>query len=344
MIASLGQQPHKGEIRMKSNNLIALSTKYNFLLILTAILGAVFVLLSTRYGAGLAGDSWDYIAAARNLIRGIGFIGYNNGDTFVLWPPLYPALLAIIGVIFRTDPFLIAGVVNALIFGLIVYIGGLLTFRHLSSFPVFAFVGTLTLLFSIPLFAVSLMAWAEPVFILFVILSLIFAESYLAKNDITSLILLSSSIALSCLTRYIGVSLILWGAVIIIIFRQDGLKVRIRHLSIFILISSLPLWIWLIRNYAITSTLFGPRVPSVSTLPQSLYLTSHTLLTWYVPARFAKSKLMLILLSATSVVFMGLCIKDIFQRVRVAAKRTSPIVLFIVIYTAFLIISGASGF
>ena len=311
--------------------------KYTFLLILMAIVGAVFVLLSTRYGAGLEFDSENYIATARNLIRGIGFIGYN-GDPFVLWPPLYPAILATVGMIFRTDPFLIANVVNALIFGLIVYLGGVLTFRHLSSFPVFAFVGALTIVFSIPLFAVSLMAWTEPVFILFVILSLIFAESYLAKNDIASLMLLSSSIALSCLTRYIGVSLILWGA-LIIIFRRDGPKARIRHLSLFILISALPLGIWLIRNYAITSTLFGPREPSIITLPQSLYFTSKTLLIWYVPRRIAISKLILILLCASSVVFIGLCIKDIFQRVKVIAKRMGPIILFIVVYAAFLIIS-----
>ena len=254
---------------MMSNSLISVSTKYRLLLVLLAIVGAVSVLLSTRYGAVLAWDAYDYIAAARNLIRGAGYTTYL-GDPMVLWPPLYPALLAIVGAILGSDPFLQANIVNALIFGLIVYLGGLLTFRHLSSFPVLAFVGTLTVLFSISLFAVSLVAWTEPLFIVFVLLSIIFVESYLSKNDTTSLILLSSSVALSCLTRYVGVSLILWGALIIIVFRRDGLKGRMAHLSLFILISALPLGIWLIRNYAISSTFFGPREPSGYTLPQTL--------------------------------------------------------------------------
>ena len=229
---------------MKPSDPIALSTKYKLSLVLLALVGVVLILFSTnRWGAGLSPDSVGYIGTARHLIRGAGFITYDGSPT-VVWPPLYPALLALVGGIFGTDPLLLADILNALIFGLIVYLGGLLALKHLSSFPAFALVGTLAIVFSKPLFQVSVMAWSEPLFICFVLLSLIFAHSYLAKNDVTSLILFSSAVALSSLTRYIGITLILWGTLIILIFHRDSLKNRIAHLSLFTLISAFPLGLW----------------------------------------------------------------------------------------------------
>lgn len=103
---------------------MVLSTYYKLTLVLLALVGAILILLSTsRYGAGLSPDSVGYIGTARNLITGAGFISYGGSPT-VEWPPLYPALLALVGGTFETDPLLLANVVNALIFGLIVYVGG----------------------------------------------------------------------------------------------------------------------------------------------------------------------------------------------------------------------------
>ena len=164
---------------MKSSGSIGLTTKYKLSLVLLALVGAVFVLLSTsRYGAGLSPDSVGYIGIARNLIKGAGFRSYN-GNLTVKWPPLYPALLALVGGVFGTDPLLLVNDVNALIFGLIVYVGGVLTFKHFSSFPALAFVGTLAILVSRPLFAVSVMAWTESRFLFFVLQILILADYYL---------------------------------------------------------------------------------------------------------------------------------------------------------------------
>jgi len=327
---------------MKSSDPITMSTKHKLLLALLSLVGTVFILLSTsRYGAGLSPDSVTYISTARNLIKGVGFISYG-GDPLVSQPPLYPALLAVIGKIFGTDPLLVANLVNALIFGLIVYFGGLLIFKYLSSFPVFAIVGTLSILASIPLFSVSVMAWSEPLFILFVLLSLLFANLYLEKKDITSLIFLSSSLALLSLTRYIGVMLILWGVLIIIVFYRNSLKSRIAHLSLFTLISILPIGIWLIRNYVISSTLFGPRASSAYTLSQNLMFVFNSIVSWYVPSIIADHRPTFILLGAVIGFFVGLSPKDSWQSVKVTLRQISPIVSFAIAYTAILVISSTT--
>jgi hypothetical protein len=329
---------------MKSNYLIASSTKYKLLLVFLAIAGAVFVLLSTRYGVRLYEiDASVYITTGESLITGAGFVR-SDGTTPVLhWPPLYPALLALAGVIFGTNPLFLANAVNALVFGLIVYLGGSLTFRHFSSFPILAFLGTLAILFSAPLFEVSTEAWSEPVFILFVLFSLIFAESYLSKNDTTSLILLSLSVALSCLARYVGVTLILWGVLIILISRRNGLKGRIAHLSLFILISALPLWIWLIRNYVVAGTLTD-LAAEYRALFVNLSMVFNTLLHWYIPGRIAEHRLIFIFVSAAAGFLAGFILRGGWPSVKVTLHQDNPIVLFVIIYTVFVIITATFTF
>ncbi len=60
------------------------------LAILLIILGSV---VTSRYGAGVASDSVNYLAVAQNLFDGKGLID-QLGAPLILCPPLYPILLA----------------------------------------------------------------------------------------------------------------------------------------------------------------------------------------------------------------------------------------------------------
>ena len=67
-------------------------------LAVVGLLGALLLAYVTPHGLGLAHDSADYIASARNISAGMG-VGRMTCVSFkpmVLWPPLYPALLALI--------------------------------------------------------------------------------------------------------------------------------------------------------------------------------------------------------------------------------------------------------
>ena len=46
---------------------------------------------------------------------------------------------------------------------------------------------------------------------------------------------------------------------------------------------AMPLGVWVIRNYSVSGTLFGPRTSSMFTLSQNLKYTFDTLLAWYLP-------------------------------------------------------------
>ena len=178
----------------------ALKITQGFLL-LSAIIGFALVLVSTHlYGAGLSVDSVRYVAVARNLAAGKGFIGID-GSPLIAQPPLYPALLAAIKLLFAIDPLYSANVVNAILFGFIVYLSGLLSLRYLDSSLPNTILSVVLVVVLRPLLDVSKMAWTEPLFILLVLLFFVVMELYLVDGDIKLLISLALIVAAACMTR-----------------------------------------------------------------------------------------------------------------------------------------------
>lgn len=305
-------------------------------------MGTGIVLLATsRYGAGLSPDSVTYISVARNLAADRGFIHYN-GNPLVAWPPLFPTLLVAARFAFGTDPLSSVHVINAILFGLIVSLSGVLLFRNLSSSSVFVLLGVVSVLVAIPLLHVSRMAWSEPLFILCVLLFLICAESYLEKGDMVSLGLLAASAATASLTRYIGVTLIVSGAIVIVLFGRKNLATKLVRVCLFAFFSSLPLGIWIIRNYVVSGALLGSRAPSNFTLSQNLNYTFYSLLSWYLPYRVIQHPLILalILVAVGFIAVLGARVN--WPRVKALLSRLIPAGTFIAIYTSFLVISATS--
>lgn len=326
---------------MNAESRIILSVRYRLPLAILSVIGTITILLSTRhYGAGLSPDSVGYIATARHIATGIGPINYN-GTPLLAQPPLYPALLATIDYVLGIDPLSSAPIVNAALYGFIIYLSGLLFLKHFKSFA-FAFLGTASVLVAIPLIRVSLMAWSEPLFIFFLLLYLILSESHVMKADTTSLLLLSLTVALLCLTRYIGVIFILTGVVSILLFRRNSLSVTFRHLFLFVFISVLPIGMWIIRNYFLSGTLFGPRAPSNHSLFQNLAFTFNTVLSWYIPRRISAHRPILMLLSSTIGFLAGLSARGNWSKIRTALLDISPFLLVIIAYVGFLVVSSTT--
>jgi hypothetical protein len=332
---------------MKSQKGIDNSVKYKLLFALLGLAGAGIILFATsHYGAGISPDSVGYIATARHIANGIGFITYNNAP-LVEQPPLYPAILGVVDFVFGLDPLLSANIVSAIFFGLTLYLSGVLFFEHLTSSPFFALIGTASLLISIPLVAVSLMAWSEPPFIFFVVLYLISISMYLEKKNVKSLLLLSLSVTLACLTRYIGVVLILTGIISILLIRQNDIKTKFLHAFIFAFISVLPIGIWAGRNYFLSGTLFGPRSPSLHPLYDNIRYTFDTILRWYLPSRITDSRPIIMLLSLIIGFFIGMIFVWIKTPIMTLLKQTRPFVIFMIFviigFIGFLIVSSTTS-
>ncbi|MHB8905189.1 MAG: hypothetical protein ACYC6D_03580 [Melioribacteraceae bacterium] len=325
-------------------NYFELPLKYRYLfkkvaIGVLALLGGSFVFLTTNsYGAGLTPDSVAYISASRNLAEGNGFLTYN-GLYLVVQPPLYPIILAVVKKITLIDPLTSAGYVNAVLFGVIIYLSGLLLLKYLKSFALI-FLGTVSVLISYALVHASLMALSELLFIFLVLLFFYFLGTYQKKGDLVSLFLFSVSVALSCLTRYTGVVLILAGLISILVLSKNNAKEKFWHSLIFLVVAVSPIIVWITRNYFISGTLVGQRAASSYTLFENTKFLFSTVSSWYIPSNLLGIYFLLILLIIAGRFFIG------FDRSKSSLtellKQIGPTLLFVSLYVGVIVVSSTT--
>jgi hypothetical protein len=101
--------------------------------------------LTRSHGVGLTPDSVDYLSAADSLRAGQGMI-QADGRAFVLWPPLYPLLLAAIGELADVSSHRAALLLNAASLALLVLVTARLTHATTGSAPAGALVAFLVAL------------------------------------------------------------------------------------------------------------------------------------------------------------------------------------------------------
>ncbi|MHB8854676.1 MAG: ArnT family glycosyltransferase [Ignavibacteriaceae bacterium] len=315
--------------------------KHKILLAIIGFIGAcLIIILISLYGVGVSPDSVYYISVARHIADGTGFVGYD-GYYFVLQPPLYPLLLAAIIKIFSIDPLISAGYLNAILFGLIVYYSGLFLLNHLKSLPLII-IGTLSIMVSFVIIQISLIALSEPLFILFVLLYLNYFDNYRIKGTITSLLFFSTAAALACLTRYVGVIIILTGSISIFIWKRKTFKELFQHLIIFLLITILPTGLWILRNYLLSGTFVGQRADSSYTLSENLLFLFNVMLKWYLPIQINEQQLFFIMLIISAGIFAVIVLSNKWKKDEVRLKQIGPSLIFILFYSGIIVISSTT--
>lgn len=299
----------------------------------------VLVLVATsRYGAGLTTDSVTYISVARNLRAGTGLIAYD-GTPLVAQPPLYPIVLAVVAFIARADPLGAAAFVNAFLFGAIVSLTGLLCARVGLSFA-FAALGMLLVLCSRALLEAAVTAWSEPLFILLTLAFLLAQEKFLVTRERKLFFLMCLAAALACLTRYIGVTLILSGALTLLLCLPQAWRVRARLALSFATLATLPPGLFVLRNYFVSGTFLGPRASSAYALSENLQLVLRTILNWYSLDALATRYSILPFVGAAVVLMLAFLVKRNPLQWRNAFALAVGMMLFSVVYAAFLIASA----
>jgi len=317
------------------------SPKTQVALVILGLIGVALVLLSTSlYGVGISPDSTSYISAARSLLSGSGYLRYDGGP-FVQWPPLFPTLLAALGLI-GIEPLDGARFVNAFIFGFIVFTSGQLFLKRIRS-KVLAILGSLSILLSMPLLSVSIMAWTEPLFTLLAILFVLCLSKFLCWKTLPLLFLLAVIAALGCLQRYVGITLILTGFILIAFsMSRVPLRERFKYAIAFGSIGVSPVSIWVIRNYMLTSTLTGSRRPSSYTLYQNIVYTLDVLTKWFLPHEMS---LLIGLIGVSLVVSILMAIivfvrYNLSRRASIGLMQAWSVGTFVLVYTLFVIASS----
>ena len=308
-------------------------------------LGAIaMVLLSTmRYGIGMTSDTASYFSAARSLLAGKGYLGFDN-RIYAQWPPLFPTLLAGFN-LFGLEPATGARVLNSFAFGVIVFVSGLFFFRSTMSRP-FAIMGAFSVAFAAPLLGVSVMAWSEPVFIMLLVLFLLALAYFLQAPRLSRLLLVSSLAALACLQRYAGVTLIMAGAILILVASsKTSIWRRLQYLLIFGLTSALPLGLWLWRNTMGGATVGGHAFgrPTIPQLIRSSSIGLEILAPWFFTERVPNPAK---IIAIGSILFLAMalalvtCLKNWDHR-QLRITHIITAMIFGIVYFGFLATAAA---
>ena len=211
-------------------------------LILVALISIIGILLlvavTSRFGPGISHDSVAYIYASRSFLNGNGLKYFGYEAPYVQWPPLLPVVLAVFGGL-GIDAFTASILINIISFSLTIFFTGAWLNRCIKFQPL-VITGVLMVLLSIPLTYVSKYAWSEPLFILFTTLFLFISGLFIEEENKRNFFLSALFAALACLTRYIGIILIITG-IIVVFIKRKGIRKKILDSVLFGFISSLPL-------------------------------------------------------------------------------------------------------
>ncbi len=310
------------------------------LLFVFSLLGVIlFFVVSRQFGLWIVGDSVNYTSAARHLITGDGYIALN-GDVFDWWPPLYPTLLAVFELLPLSSPLVGVRWMHAILLGAMIYCSGLLIQRLLAEAGEGYRTAVLLLItVGYPLTEAAVYLLSEPLFILLELLFFLWFVCFLETGQTKYALLFTLATALHALTRYPGVALMFTGSLTLLLFPDDAFWKRLLRSFLFAFFSSLPLALWMGRNYILTGLFAGVRTPAYLTLADNLRLAGTTIANWFFPPNWNPIAAALFF-GLLAIVLAAAMIK---QPKTFLHSLTNPrfllLLFFALIYTVYLIIT-----
>jgi hypothetical protein len=260
---------------------LSAEARYRLFLCLVSLIGIAFALAATsKYGAGVSSDAARNLSTADSLLAGKGFIDMV-GSPLVLWPPLYPLLLAGLSRAVGLSTFEVAWYLNVLLFGLNLWVAGWWLFTLFRVKPYYAVAGVLVMLFSRSLLRIHANVASEPLFESLILVCLLASGAYLRDGSSRYLWAMCVAAGLAALQRYPGVVLLGVGAAVIL--RREGLVGTMRGVVPWLL-SILPIAGWgLFHNIPASGSPFGPREWGAMLPLQNMGLSLTKILWWFVP-------------------------------------------------------------
>jgi hypothetical protein len=295
-----------------------------------------------NFGVGTSPDSVCYIDMARNILARLSFSCLVRAQG--AFPPGYPLLLAI-NSSFGSTPVNTARWLNAYIYALNSALVGILVFLSGKKSGPAAIIAQLLFLSSSGMLTLHTMAWSEPSFILFLLLTFLFFILYIQKLNIFLLLFTSILASLVLLTRYIGISVIPTIMLAMLLLKYKPLKERLKDNLIFLTIASVPLGLWTIVNY-FGSTNLGDRVKVFHPIDYSEIKSIISVLTNYFLPKISlsSSQAWIVFLLTSSLILWGIIlsikgyVKDkLRNNVEIATQYL--LLFFIIIYLLVLVIS-----
>src|SRR5512141_2450990 len=181
--------------------------RFRIYLLTLSTIGLVLILLTTsKYGAGVSSDAARNLSTADSLLAGKGFVDML-GAPFILWPPLYPLVLAGLSLLTRWTSFQSAWYLNVVLYVVNIWLSGWLLYRIFPGKLLYAAAGALIILLSRSTLRIYANVASEPLFASFMLLFFFAAARYLKDGARTALWLMFVLAGLATLQRYLGMVL-----------------------------------------------------------------------------------------------------------------------------------------
>ncbi|HEX8993438.1 MAG TPA: hypothetical protein VF784_17290 [Anaerolineales bacterium] len=251
-----------------------------FLTILSAI-GLVLILLTTsKYGAGVSSDAARNLSTADSLLAGKGFVDMI-GSPFVLWPPLYPLVMAGLSLLTGWSTFQAAWYLNVALYAVNLWLSGWLLYQIFKQKLIYAIAGALIVLLSRSTLRIYANVASEPLFATFMLLYFLVAAHYLQNSSRLAVWGMFVLAGLAMLQRYLGV--VLFGVAAVAVFYKERWRGILRALAPAV-ISALPIAAWVVlHNLPQSGALFGPRDLGEMLPLENIGLSLTKILWWFIP-------------------------------------------------------------
>ncbi|MEX0787833.1 MAG: glycosyltransferase family 39 protein [Anaerolineales bacterium] len=261
---------------------------------LIPLLGIAWIGYVTILGPGVGGDSAIYLASAHNIVQGTGLGLVEPGGEFRSLPysaPLFPLVLAGMETI-GLDPVAGARWMNALLFGVLIFLTQRIVARVSGSWLPPALVGAL-LVFSPALFPVFSWAMAEPLFLCCGVASLMAGQQALRGGKDRWWAATGLAAGAAFLARYVGVVFFATPAAAWLFSNDVSWPRKIRGLAILLGLGATPMAIWVVSTFraggGVGSRSWETWTGFTVRLPHAWVDLQKVSLSWAVPFSWAEA-------------------------------------------------------
>lgn len=295
-----------------------------------ALWGLVLWLSISKYGLGISTDSVHYLFAGLNLSRGDGPVSFD-GSYVLLWPPLYPTLLAIIHLITGLNIFVSANVLHFVAYAITSYCLSILFLKIFPDNFLFVLLGNILSDIGIVVLTTFSVVGSDYVHLSLVMIFIVLVSLYMQSQSPRILLAMSFVGMLAMLDRYLGIAAIATGVVIIFFYTSGRVFVRILR-SFLLGLSVLPASIWLYLTFMRN----GPgRVPI--SFADNFTWFSRSILDWILPEPISKTSLpFYISILWIVIIAMVVALVVLAHRHRIFFNRSAPVLLYGLLYSVAL--------
>lgn len=307
--------------------------------LIAAIIGYYAIYLFTSYsGVGLSPDSIMYASTATNL-QAHGSILTFNKTPLVFFPVFYPFFLSVIQLVTRVDPIMAGSAINSCLFAAVIFTTGWILEDFTSHARIYKWLILIGIILSPGLLEIYSFLWSETLFIFESLLFIIAYQHYLQSHTTKALVIAAAITAISCITRYAGVTVIGTGGLMLLLDNELPIKKKIKHILIYGFVSISLLVANLIMNRINTGLSTGTREPSITPFVDNLHYFGTVICDWAAFRTDAADPYAALITSVIFICLIGILLRKTWKG-RIDSVE-NIVIAFAVVYGLFIVISAS---